>query len=153
MEHWRYAVKDKSSLCQKHNYRIINGKGVTLYTDITVDELVKDGYEIYSSDEFKDLWQMCWAKYKIKICGKWKEITHKQYDDALNCLPPLKWTKGGFFLSELFNGDIGYFFQSWHGKFYESMQSINDQRNDILHELQESIKNGNVVALELKNDN
>jgi hypothetical protein len=31
------------------------------------------------------------AKRKHYLTGVLHEITHEQYDDALNCLPPLKW--------------------------------------------------------------
>jgi len=65
----------------------------------------------------------------------------------LNVLPPIQWTNGGFFLSELYDGNIGYFFQEWFGKHYESMQNIKTKRSNILDELQACIKEGKVEPL------
>jgi len=77
-------------------------------------------------------------KEREKI-GKWQEITEKRFYEMLEVLPPLKWRDGGFFLSELWCGDIGYFFQELNGKFYETMWSVKDARKNILASLKSHI--------------
>ena len=148
MGDYLYAVKDKINLCKKRDYRMLTFDGRSIYSEETADDLVKQGYEILDTESFNTLWEQRWAEYENEICGKWKEISVKRYDDMLNCLPPLKWTNGGFFLSELYNGDIGYFYQEWFGKYYESMQNVRKPRKDITDSLQASIKNGNIVPLD-----
>jgi hypothetical protein len=70
-----------------------------------------------------------------KVCGKWEEITEERFYEMLEVLPPLEWKSGGFFLSELWAGDVGYFFQEWNGKFYESKQRTSYKRADIQQSL------------------
>lgn len=148
MENNLFAVKDKKNLCKKRNYIIMTPDGLSIYSNETKDDFVEQGYEILTYAEFNELWDQCWAEYEKELCGKWKEISPKRYDDMLNCLPPMQWTNGGFFLSELYDGDIGYFFQEWLGKYYESMQNIHTQRSDILNELQAHIRSGDIKPLE-----
>jgi hypothetical protein len=71
--------------------------------------------------------------------GQWKEITEDKFYEMLEVLPPLKWRDGGFFLSELWCGDIGYFYQELDGKFYETMWSVNAKRKTILESLKSHI--------------
>ena len=147
MEGYLYAVKDKNSLCKNHDYKTLTLGGKSLYSDETVDDLINQGHEIFDSKSFGTLWQECWDVYENEICGQWKEISSEQYNDMLNCLPPMKWTNGGFFLSELYSGNIGYFFQEWFGKYYESMQNITKPRQDITNRLSVCIQNGSVLPL------
>ena len=143
-----YAVKDIAELCKKRDYRLLTPDGKVLYSDETADDLKAQGYEILDSPGFKALWSEQWELYKSVICGNWKEITAERYNDMLDSLPPLKWTNGGFFLSEMYNEDISSFFQKWYGKYYESMQSINSPRSDILSELKTCIENGSVLQID-----
>jgi len=145
MNNWSYAVKDRANLCKNRDFHIIS-KGKSLHSDVSLSDYIEQGYEILDTASFRELWRKCWQEYETELCGKWKEITRKRYEDALNCLPPLLWTNGGFFLSEMYDECIGYFFQEWRGKYYESMQNVKRVRNDILHELQECINNGNVES-------
>jgi hypothetical protein len=85
-----------------------------------------------------------------ELCGHWKEISEERYDNMLNCLPPLHWKNGGFFISELYIGDISSFFQEWRGKYYESMQNIKNKRDIILKELHDCIKNGSVKPIDVR---
>jgi len=71
--------------------------------------------------------------------GKWQEITEKRFYEMLEVLPPLDWQCGGFFLSELWCGDIGYFFQELDGKFYETMWSVKAVRKTMLDSLKKHI--------------
>jgi hypothetical protein len=142
MNAYLYAVKDKENLCKKRNYAMLTLDGISLYSNETADDYVAQGYEILTAEQFNTLWNERWAVYESELCGNWKEITAERYDEMLNVLPPMKWTNGGFFLSELHDGNIGYFFQEWWGKYYESMQNVKNERKNILDELQTCIKEG-----------
>ena len=147
MNTYLYAVKDKENLCKKKNYILMTASGKSLFTEETMDDYAAQGYEILNTEQFRILWDERWAAYEKELCGKWKEITAKYFDDMLNCLPPMKWTRGGFFLSELYDGDIGYFYQEWHGRYYTSMQNIRSNRDIILNELHASISAGTVESI------
>ena len=131
MNPYLYAVKDKDTICKKRDYIMLTLDGRSLYSSETADDYVAQGYEIMDAAQFKILWDERWAIYENELCGKWKEISAARFDEMLNVLPPMKWTNGGFFLSELYDGDIGYFFQEWRGKFYESMQNVRNKRENI----------------------
>jgi len=147
MNDYLYAVKDKENLCKKRDYAMLTLEGISLYTNETADDYVAQGYEILNTEQFRTLWDEHWAVYESELCGNWKEITAERYDEMLNVLPPMQWTNGGFFLSELYDGNIGCFFQEWFGKHYESMQNIKTKRSNILDELQACIKEGKVEPL------
>ena len=148
MANYLYAVKDKTNLCKSRDYCMLTLDGRSLYSNETADDLVKLGYEILDAKGFDELWNQCWEVYENELCDKWKEITAERYDEMLNCLPPMRWTNGGFFLSELYDGDIGSFFQEWGNRYYESMQNIKKSRKDIIDSLKESIRNGSILPLD-----
>ena len=126
---------------------MMNLAGKNLYSDETKDDYIAQGYEILDAEQFRTLWNERWAVYESELCGKWKEISAELFDEMLNVLPPMMWTRGGFFLSELYDGDIGNFYQEWHGKFYTSMQNIKNKRDNILNGLQACIAVGTVEPL------
>ncbi|MDR2597288.1 MAG: hypothetical protein LBC76_08225 [Treponema sp.] len=81
-----------------------------------------------------------------KQCGDWKEITEERYNDMLGAVPPIDWFKGGFFMGELYMGDIGYFFQRLDGRYYESKQRTSYARDLILKGLKDFIALGMRMA-------
>ena len=139
-----YAIKkkDKENLCKKRNYRMLTLDGRVLYSNETAEDLTAQGYIILDGASFNKLWDEQWEIYEKEICGKWIEISEQTYNDALNVLPPLDWRKGGFFISELYTGNISHFYQEYFGKFYTSMQNIMRNRSEIIGELKTSIENG-----------
>ena len=143
-----YAIKeeDKENLCEKRNYSIVTPDGKVLYADKTLADLINEGYTIYDESTFNELWDELWANYEKKLCGKWKEITEQSFNDALNILPPFDWRSGGFFMGELYTGNIGYFYQEYCGKFYVSMQNTKRDRREITQELESAIRSGSVAA-------
>jgi hypothetical protein len=147
MNAYLYAVKDKENICTKRDYILMTLDGRALYSNETADDHAARGYEILNEGQFRMLWNERWAVYESELCGKWKEITAERYDEMLNVLPPMQWTNGGFFLSELYDGNIGYFFQEWRGRFYESMQSVKNKRENIINELLVYIEEGKFEPL------
>jgi len=94
-----------------------------------------DEYEIIPEDVFeKKLESFC-----SDVCGKWEETTEERYNDMLDILPPLKWTRGGFFVSEAYTLNIYPFHQKLDGRFYQAMFRINTPRDQILKSLEEFI--------------
>ena len=75
------------------------------------------------------------------MCGDWKEETAEQYEYALNVLPPMRWTDGGFFVSEAETDNIHAFHQRTNGKYYTSLQRTSTPRRDILESLKTYINN------------
>jgi hypothetical protein len=147
MNAYLYAVKDKDNLCKRRDYVMLTLDGISLYSNETADHYTAQGYEIFTAEQFRMLWNECWAVYESELCGKWIEITAERYDEMLNVLPPMRWTNGGFFLSELYDGNIGYFFQQWGGRYYESMQNVKNERINIINELQTCLKEGTFTSL------
>ena len=142
-----YAIReeDRENLCKKRNYHILTPDGRSVYSNETADDLTAEGYTILDSASFNKLWKEQWAIYEKEICGKWIEVSEQTYNDALNVLPPLDWRNGGFFISELYTGNISNFYQKHFGKFYTSLQNINRNRNEIIDELNACIKSGTVA--------
>jgi len=99
-----------------------------------------DEYEILSKTEFdKKVEAFC-----VEFCGNWKENTEQRYNDMLDILPPLKWTRGGFFISEAYTLDIHPFHQEHivgdSRRYYEAYFRINTPRDEILQSLAEFVK-------------
>jgi hypothetical protein len=94
-------------------------------------------YEILDRASFdKRLEDFC-----SEVCGKWEEIDEKRYMEMLEILPPVKWTGGGFFISEAYTLDIHPFHQQYYnGRFYQAMFRINTPRDQILKSLADFVK-------------
>lgn len=111
--------------------------GICPWCHKTKAEYIAEGYSIMTWDEFKILLD----NYHNGLCGKWREITEDAFNDALNCLPPLAWNNGGFFLSEMFTHDVTDYYQKWYGKYYTSKQRLQYDRKDIIVSLESYIEN------------
>ena len=95
----------------------------------------------YETDDYEILHEVAFHKkleeYFADTCGKWIEISKERYEEMLNVLPPLKWTRGGFFLSEGYTLDIYLFHQEYFGRYYQAYFRINTPRDEILKSLDE----------------
>jgi hypothetical protein len=80
-------------------------------------------------------------EYRCLICGNWKEVSEKRYDDQLSILPPVKWENDGFFISEPHILDVHSFYQKHNGKFYGAMFRISTNRDAILKSLEDFLTN------------
>jgi hypothetical protein len=99
------------------------------------DVYMCDEYEILSVADYNKML----VEFYCKLCGKWEEITEKRYYEMLNVLPPVKWERGGFFVSEAYTLDVHSFYQKREGKYYEAMFQIGCPREEILSSLEEFI--------------
>jgi hypothetical protein len=109
--------------------------GIVPLSKKTRAEYETDEYEILSTDEFVKKVNA----FFDQVCGKWKEITEERYDEMLNILPPLKWTRGGFYVSEAYTLDIYSFYQRYQGHYYHALFRITTPRGKILESLREYI--------------
>lgn len=111
--------------------------GKSPYTGQAKEDFIKQGYSVMTNDElydFKTQWE------DKTLIGKWKEVSEEEYNDQLNILPPLDWRNGGFFMSEIYIGDVSSFYQRWNDKYYTSFQRVDTPREKIIESLQTFIK-------------
>lgn len=120
----------------KGNVEAILSDGISLYTNQSRQQFIDEGFSIMSWDEYGVLIN----DYIDSLCGNWKEITEEEFDDYLNCLPPLKWYDGGFFISEMYMADSSTFCQKFGGRFYTSLQRLSTGRPNILESLREYVE-------------
>lgn len=110
--------------------------GFCPYTKKTEADYLADGCAIMTWEEFEPVHD----KYLDSLCGNWKEITEEDYNDALNVLPPMRWSNGGFYMVERYTADVTSFYQKWYGKHYTSLQRLSYNRKDIIASLENFIK-------------
>jgi len=142
-----FAVRPGQNVCKKRDYHIMTLDGKCLYTDGTRDGYEAQGFEILNESQFTDLYIRCEAAYEAEICGQWQEITEEDYNEMLNVLPPLKWTNGGFFMSEFYTGPITAFYQKLDGRYYTSLQNVRRPRKDIMEDLRGAIAKGQITKI------
>lgn len=89
-------------------------------------EYINAKYEMMTFDEYLA------RQKKAMISGPVKEITKEVFEDALNCLPPLKWcTRGNvemFCMREMYTGTFTnqYAYSLVTGKYYTAMVDVTD---------------------------
>jgi hypothetical protein len=114
------------------NIQTVLYDGVCPYTKKTEAAYRDEGFSVISWDEYIPIHEA----YLDSLCGEWKEITEERFDEQLNVLPPLRWTNGGFYMSELYTANVTGFYQKWHGKCYTSLQRLSTPRQSVLDSLQ-----------------
>lgn len=140
MSKWEYLVKADEAF-NPNNYHIVVDGELLYQTDEfqTVQDFLNVGYNLISSEEMSALEK----EYNKSLCNDWIEIDAEKYDYALNVLPPVKYTNGGFYVSEPFTGTIHGFYQEWQGKYYTSLQDLFTPRMEILENLSSFIAKSN----------
>ena len=132
---WLFAVKSIDEIKQKGTsgyYAMINEEtGFDLLLDKSLDDFRAEGFTILTDPEFTALVEA----HDDALCGDWKEETEEQYEYALDVLPPLRWTGGGFYVSEPYTSNIYSFHQKWNGRFYTSLQRSSTPRAEIIESL------------------
>ncbi len=143
-----FAVKPESNVCRDRDYNIMTEDGKNIYCDETITDYIAQGIPILSRDEFEERWKRDKAAYEVELCNKWQEITKERFWDQLDVLPPIDLTRGGFFMGELYDDDIGYFYQEFYGKYYSSFQNTKTPRQEIMEHLRQAIADGRVKPIE-----
>lgn len=82
-----------------------------------------------------------WIKHEEEQRTDWKEITEERFDDMLNVLPPVRYTrleKGCFFfISEAYSGSNHSCFTQFRGNYYESLRSVKESTDSIYKSLRD----------------
>lgn len=129
-EEWQFVIGPEG---YRGSAKSVLKDGVCPYNGKKAADYEAEGCKVVSGEELNRLA----AEYEQSLIGNWTEITAEQYDDALNILPPLQWTGGGFFCLEAYSGTLHSFYQELDGRYFTSLQSIKAPRADILESLAE----------------
>lgn len=93
----------------------------------------KAKYEVMAFDEFLS------RQKKAMVSGDVTKTTEEEYNDCLNCLPPLKWChRDGyelFCMSEMYTGTYTTQFAKKDGKYYTAMVDVTDESTWINNRL------------------
>ena len=67
----------------------------------------------------------------------WKETTEENFQDALNCLPPHRWTRGTnsefFVLGEEYGYGLGCFYVRIEDKYYNALRPMNEPSENVFN--------------------
>lgn len=130
---WQYVVDLKTYKGTVHALLV---NGVCAQNNKTAEDFKAEGYTILNDAAYFALED----EYCNSICGKWSEVTEEEYKDALNCLPPLRFTGGCFFIAEATHGDVHSFYCKHSGSYYTSLQRLSYKTEDILAELEKYLQ-------------
>lgn len=127
-------VEDKKGVIYKlgelHVQTIVKN-GMCAYTNCTIEEYLQIKGEGYIFCSWEEALKHIEEAEKKKFNKPMIEIDLEEYEDALNCLPPLKWTKLGrkndelFFMSEFYTGNYTALYIRKDGKHYTAIRECN----------------------------
>lgn len=110
---------------------IMAGKYASTYFANQLEQEKHKTFEVMSLHEFSE-------RQKAYLCsGEPEEISREDYENALNCLPPLGWMQGDsrewFFMSEMYTGTITnqHYYDKKTGKYYCKTVDICDRKTWI----------------------
>ena len=108
----------------------------SIYSEKTFSEMKKQYGEEIIAITWNEYYEQYDRPYKLSLQTPFKEITGEQWEDMLNCLPPMRWHDFAaglnvFFCSEAYTADLHgcYIKDRTTGKFYSALRSrfINDE--------------------------
>ncbi|MGH1472681.1 MAG: DUF1419 domain-containing protein [Cellvibrionaceae bacterium] len=70
----------------------------------------------------------------------WKEISEERYEELLSVLPPEKWERGVFRMSEYTSGTITLHVVEMGGRFFEAEKPATSTYDEYLSEVSELIR-------------
>ena len=129
--------EEELALVTSHRDNYPNNKD---YWQKRIDETtftLSQGFEAVTFEEFHKREKMKWCT------GKIHEISREEYNEALNCLPPVGWVHGDdcewFFISEMltFSFTNQYYHDKTNGKYYTAVADLHDRKTWI-HNLLEA---------------
>ena len=115
-----------------------NGIGARFLGMITDDEVELPESKLEKNDDvFKSMKELS-AEIKKRdynnILGLSAEITEEDYMYFLEVLPPLRWDKRGFILSEALTDGLYYLFSKSDGKYFCKVVQLEDEELIVLEE-------------------
>jgi len=91
------------------------------------ENLIAIDWETFERDYYRP--------YLNSLCGPFEEITKEAWWDALECLPPARWTRTGggefFFISECFTADLYSCYVRRGDKYYSALRPIGTKDADL----------------------
>lgn len=102
---------------QSFTYKQEDGTELVAYTGLTLEEYAKARdypFKLISGDELDALI----LDFEKSIITPWIETTEETYDYALEVLPPCKYSRGKFHVSERIRGDLVHWYKQENGKYY-----------------------------------
>jgi hypothetical protein len=116
-----------------------NGKDLTI---AEYSAIKNEQYEVLTWEEMEVKYM---TPYLKSLQGPFVECTKEVYWDALECLPPLRWTRSAgnpefFFLGECFTYNLYSCFVSWKGKYYSALRDINTPAKVVIADFIKSIE-------------
>lgn len=124
-----------------HSGYLYNNKGPNL-TPEQYSAMKNEEYEVLTWEEMEVKYL---TPYLQSLQGPFIECTKEAYWDALECLPPIRWTRSAgnpefFFLGECFTYNLYSCFISWKGKYYSALRNINTPAKMIISDFIKSIE-------------
>lgn len=114
-----------------------------LHVDYMSEPTTFEEYKVKENNP--NLVALSWEEFEEKyytphlksLQDPFKETTEERYWDALECLPPKRWTKftGGefFFLGECFTADLYSCYVQIGDKYYTALRSIRTPKEDLIN--------------------
>lgn len=114
-----------------------------LYVDYMSEPTTFEEYKIKKNNP--NLIALSWEEFEEKyytpylnsLQEPFKETTEERFWDALECLPPAKWTQfsGGefFFLGECYTANLYRCFVRIGNKYYTALRSIRTHKEDLIN--------------------
>lgn len=117
---------------------ILTEAGVSPYTGMTLEQIkaMHPGAKALTLDEFsRDYYQ----PYIKSLQKPFVEVTREHYEDILECLPPINWTRLGsiqyFFCCEAYTDDLHALLVKKNGNYYEALRPVRMPKEDIMNEI------------------
>lgn len=133
-----YIIRDNEPF-QGHCLSVLLASGKVAYSDgLTFDEFQeREGVPLrkLTEDEFFQLND----EFVASCCTDPVEITAEEYDDALNCLPPGRWSRWtgweAFHVSERLHADLVGWYAKKGARFYSFTDRAGISEADLLAKL------------------
>lgn len=141
----KYIFNHKLKRSESILVKFSDGKFYSVYTACDNSE------EYYRSVEGLEVFN-CWedvapvieAADNAKYVGEWKAITHRDYWDALECLPPMLWRKGSgcesFFICEATTSNIHSCYIEMGDKYYTAMRRTSLKHTHLISDLNKQLE-------------
>ena len=111
------------------------------YTGKTLPEYLKEeSIKNYHLLEWDDFYELYYKKHLNSLQGDFREISAEQYDDWLNCLPPMRWGNiargvNMFFIMEAYTADLHECVLKIGNKHYSALRSKFIKGEEIINQL------------------
>lgn len=120
-----------------------NGQDILNHTYVDYTEGVT--FAKYNEQHGGDLIAVCWEEFERdyyrphlkSMQEEFKETTEERFIDALECLPPKRWTRENskefFFVGECFTADLYSAYVRLGNKYYTALRSIHTPKENIFN--------------------